>query len=389
MPPQPAPKQVQSASGLPMVQQTVDVHDQPSNQQLPTDVAFPWTLDEEQEADGLGGQAEYDQGGDVPSRHNSGPVGGRTGAHRRTADTYTQPPQSVAPNVANSPASTPPRNPADGANGAADAASGQQPSFGDGHAAREYTDAYTSHLPQGGEQSVPASMGGDNGTGRMHPTYASRKVASRQEMRHPDFQRGYKYAAKWREGTPLVRTGSAELEAGIYAGLTDHPEHRQEWLAAHAKLAEAEPGLGQRIAKHRAFTHQVAQKQALATDGTYLAAPSVKTAATGVDLDTVAPTTSPSPTGDTPVNGPGRPGPLAGGMDPAAPAGAAPYNGAPPYGQPVVPSGPTVPQGSPVNIPDTGMSTPMRAGEGLAPQALAFRRTVQANRLAHNSSQEA
>ena len=61
----------QAASGLPMIQQTVDTHDAPSNQPLPTTVAFPWTLDESGEADGMTGEAQYDQGGQVPSGHQS------------------------------------------------------------------------------------------------------------------------------------------------------------------------------------------------------------------------------------------------------------------------------------------------------------------------------
>ncbi|MFE4863223.1 hypothetical protein ACFRBW_39385, partial [Streptomyces sp. NPDC056670] len=255
----------QAASGLPMIQQTVDPHDAPSSQPLPTTVAFPWTLDENADADGMTGDAQYDQGGQVPSGHQS------HASLQTQADTWTQPHQMVQPNIANTPASTPPRTVADAGSGAADAKNhNAQPSFGDAHAAPAYTESYTSASPAAPAQNVPVSIGGDNGQSQQHPTYASRKVATRQEMQHPDFQRGYKYAAKWTPGTPVVTPGSAELEAGIYAGFTDLPQHRATWLSMHAKLAEAEPKLATRITSHRQFTHKVAAEHGLPTDGTYL-----------------------------------------------------------------------------------------------------------------------
>ncbi|MFH8483059.1 hypothetical protein [Streptomyces sp. NPDC018055] len=367
----------QAASGLPMIQQTTDVHDSPSSTPLPQDVAFPWTLDEPVEADGMTGPAQYDQGGQVSSGHQS------HASLQTQADQWTQPHQSVQPDIANTPSSTPPRTVADAGSGAADAKDhNAQPSFGDAHAAPAYTEAYTSVTPKAPPQNVPVSIGGDNGQSAQRPAYASRKVASREEMQHPDFQRGYKYAVKWRPGTPVVTPGTPELEAGIYAGFTDRPEGRGAWLAVHAKLTEVEPRLGQRIAAHRQFTHRVAAEHALPTDGTYL---SVE-AATGIDPDMTSPSTAPSPTGDTPINGPGRPGPLAGGMDAAAPAGPAPYNGAEPFGHPVVPTGPSVPRGEPVHIPDTGMASALPGGRGLSPTAATFRRTVQASLLAEGGA---
>ncbi|MGA5598377.1 hypothetical protein ACPCSE_29505 [Streptomyces cellulosae] len=363
-----------AASGLPMIQQTKDTDDQPSATPMPTTVAFPWTLDEPVEADGMTGEAQYDQGGEVSSRHQS------TASRRVQADQWTQPHQFAQPNIANSPATTPPRTVGEAGDGAADARNPEaQPSFGDAHAAPEYTKAYTSAEPAQPTKNVPVSMGGDNGTGRMKPAFASRKVASREEMQHPDFQKGYKYAARWTEGTPVVRPGSPELEAGIYAGFTDHPQHRQAWLAAHAKLSEIEPRLATRITAHRELTHKVASVHALPTDGTYLQAE----AATGVDLATTNPSTSPSPGGDTPINGPGKPGPLAGQQDAAAPAGAAPYNGAEPFGQPVVPQQAAVPgPGQPVTVPQSGMASAYNQGSGLSPLASRFRRRVQAGLLA-------
>jgi hypothetical protein len=365
-----------AASGLQQVQQSVDVHDQNHTTPLPTTVAFPWTMDEGESADGMTGEAHYDQGGQVSSGHQA------HASLQRQADSWTQPNQIIEPNIANSPRSTPPRNVGQAGDGAADARAAEtQPSFGDAHAAPQYTQGYTSAAPAAPAQDVPVSMGGDNGQSLKHPAFASRRVASKQDMQHPDFQKGYKYAARWQEGTPVVRPGSPELEAGIYAAFTDRPQHRAAWLSAHAALASVEPGLGRRIAKHRELTHKVAAAQALPTDGTYLQVQ----AATGIDLDTTNPSTSPSPTGDTPINGPGKPGPLAGQMDAAAPAGAAPYNGAEPFGQPVVPSAPAVPQGQPVTIPDSGMASAYNSGSGLSPTAAAFRRQVQAGLLAERT----
>lgn len=362
----------EAASGLQQVQQTTDVNNQPHATPLPTTVAFPWLMDEGEQADGMTGQAHYDQGGEVSGGHQAHAV-------RKRADQWTQPSQLIQPNVANSPATTPPRNVGEAGDGAADARNPEaQPSFGDAHAAPEYTQAYTNAAPAAPAQNVPVSMGGDNGTGRMRPAFASRKVASKQEMAHPDFQKGYKYAARWVEGTPVVRPGSPELEAGIYAGFTDNPHSRGAWLSAHAALAKVEPTLAKRIAQHRELTHKVAADQVLPTDGTYLHVE----AATGIDLDTTNPTTSPSPSGDTPINGPGKPGPLAGEMNPAAPGGPSPYNGAEPFGSPVVPQQAAVPQGQPVTIPDTGMASAYNQGSGLSPISAAFRRRVQAGRLA-------
>lgn len=362
-----------AASGLEQIQQTINVKNEPQTTPLPTTVAFPWTMDEGGEADGMTGDARYDQGGQVSSGHQA------HASIRRQADQWTQPNQIIEPNIANSPASTPPRNVGQAGNGAADAANPDAaPSFGDAHAAPAYTQSYTSTSPAAPAQDVPVSMGGDNGQSLKHPAFASRRVASKQDMQHPDFQKGYKYAARWKEGTPVVRPGSPELEAGIYAAFTDNPHSRGAWLSAHAALASVEPALARRIAKHRELTHKVAAAQALPTDGTYLHVE----AATGIDLDTTAPSTSPSPSGDTPINGPGRPGPLAGGMDAAAPAGASPYNGAQPLGQPVVPSSAAVPQGQPVTIPDTGMASATNTGSGLSPTTAAFRRRVQSGLLA-------
>lgn len=359
------PRRAQAASSLPQIQQTVDVHDQAATTPLPTTVAFPWELGHDQE--GMTGEAHYDQGESTPAQHT-------TAVQRVTADQWTQPHQMVEPNVANTPASTPQAAPGTAAQGRADAVNPEAaPTFADGHLTGGYDAAYSAAAPGPAARDVPVSIGGDNGQAR-HRAFASRHVASRQDMEAPDFQRGYRYALRWKPGTPLVSRGSAELEAGIYAGITDRSEHRGAWLDAHRRLAARDSHLGARIALHRQLTEQVADERGLSTDGTYL---SVE-AATSTDLETMSPDASPSPTGQTPFNGPGQPGPLAGGSDPAAAGGASPYNGAQPMGSSVVPSS-SAPGGVAQTIPDEGMAPPQRA---MPDVSAAFRRTVQAGLLA-------
>jgi hypothetical protein len=117
------------------------------------------------------------------------------------------------------------------------------------------------------------------------------------------------------------------------------------------------------------LTHRIAAKNEVASNGLYL------TAATSIELNTTAPNTTPAADGSTPINGRGNPGPLDGLPDPAAAGGPSPYNGAPPYGSPVVPGAtPTEPNPADALTGGGGMSTPA--------QVQAFRRTVQANLLA-------
>jgi hypothetical protein len=365
-------RRAEAASSLPQIQQTVDVHDNPSTTPLPTTVAFPWELGEANQ-DQLAGEAHYDQGTSVPAKHT-------TSSLQSVADQWTQPHQTVQPNIANTPASTPPVGVGTAGQGRTDGANAQAaPSYADATVDGAYTDAYSAAAPPAGAQDVPVSIGGDNGQAQHHPRFASRHVVSEEDMQAPDFQRGYRYAAKWRPGTPLVTTGSPELEAGLYAGLTDHPEHRAAWLDAHRRLARKDQRLAQRIALHRQFTEQVAGEQGLATDGTYLQAEASGT----MFLDTTAPGTSPSPTGQTPINGPGQPGPLAGGSEPAAAGGPSPYNGAEPMGAPVVPSVGSAPAAVADTIPNSGMATPRQS---LPPTMAAFRRTVQSNLLAERNA---
>lgn len=365
------PRRAEAASSLPQIQQTVDVHDNPAPTPLPTTVAFPWELGESNQ-DQLAGEAHYDQGTSVPAKHT-------TSALQMLADQWTQPHQTVQPNIANTPASTPPVGTGTAAQGRADGANPQAaPSYADATVDGAYTDAYSAAAPAPGPSDVPVSIGGDNGQAQHHPRFASRHVVSDEDMATPDFQRGYRYAARWRPGTPLVTIGSAELEAGLYAGVTDYPQHRAEWLDAHRRLAAKDVRLGRRIALHRQLTEIAASEQDLATDGTYLQAEASGT----TFLDTTAPGTSPSPTGQTPINGPGQPGPLAGGTDPAAAGGPAPYNGTEPTGSPVVPSA-AAGGGVTQTIPDTGMTTPRQS---MPPAMATFRRTVQANLLAERTA---
>lgn len=226
-------------------------------------------------------------------------------------------------------------------------------------------------------------------------------------MANPEFFKGYGFARRWKTGGRLVRTGTPEFEAGLYAGITDNPENQAGWLAAHAVQAAKAPEFGARIAVHDRFTQKVAAAQGLRTTAAYVAflpllapiveavAPEIigaavgsamapdeektaarKRATTETDLSTTSPGTSPSPTGDTPINGPGRPGPLAGYESPAEAGGPSPYQGAPPYGHPVVPGAIAPAEIVPPEVTRSGPPNPF-ANQ----QTVAFRRRVQAGLL--------
>jgi hypothetical protein len=191
-----------------------------------------------------------------------------------------------------------------------------------------------------------------------------------------DFKRAYAYAAKWEDGTPLVKQGSPEFEAGLYAGISDNPVNQSAWVRAHRKWAnKGQQDLATRIQLHAAFTRRVASKRDIETQGPYL----VAEAATTTDLDTLDPSASPSTDGSTPINGIGQPGPLDGKQDAAAPGGAAPYNGAEPFGQAAVPTGRPSASTDPADMLINDI--PGGPLDGNA-RAYAFRRQVQANLLA-------
>jgi predicted RNA-binding Zn-ribbon protein involved in translation (DUF1610 family) len=256
-------------------------------------------------------------------------------------------------------------------------------------------------------------------------TKASRSFTPDDAMAHPEFFKGYGFGRTWTAKRALVTTGSAEFEAGLYAGITDNPANQAAWLAAHAKQASTYPDFSQRIAVHDAFTQRVAALKGLRTTASYVTAltygpsghcmncghnigdhtagcskdgcdcgrtfdpsqegdaafPSKgksarRTASTETDLMTTSPGTSPSPTGETPLNGPGRPGPLAGYDTPAESGGPSPYNGTEPFGKPVVPG---AIGGAPVVAPEVTHSGP--PNPFASQQTVAFRRRVQAGLL--------
>lgn len=232
----------------------------------------------------------------------------------------------------------------------ADKAAGQRPAFADNSSAvspyvKGYAEEYGAPGAPQGPRDVPFSMGGDSGQAMNDQEAQKAQMVARgsrvsdafvpaQLRRDPDFRKGYGFASSWRSG-PIVATGSAAFEAGLYAGITDRPGAQQRWLARHALLAASHPNLARRVALHRSFTEKTAgSAPGLRVQGAYL----VRRAATSTDLITDGPGTSPDPMGATPLNGPGQPPPM-GGLDEAAtPGGPSPYQGAPP-----LPGGPVAP----------------------------------------------
>jgi hypothetical protein len=356
----------EAASGLDQIQQTVDPHDQPKPTGLPPEVAFP--LDDEF-------QEEWNTNGTGTAQ----PTG--KSAVRKQADMFgaSDDPHAVPqPNVANTPDTTPPNATgtaaAGRAAGAADARAGERPSFADGSGANPYAQGYSEGYASVDQQAglpknEPGSLAGP-GNGVTHAgAKTSSLIVTAAERENPDFKKGYGYASRWKPGTVLVSTGSASFEAGLYAGISDNPEHQRAFVVAHRDMAVQHPKLGTRVDRHKQLTQRIALKNEVATNGLYLSA------STSIDMNTMAPNTTPAADGSTPINGPGRPGPLDGQQNAATPGGPAPYNGAEPFGTPVVP---TVGQ-TPANPADAligggGMSTTQ--------QVQAFRKTVQANLLA-------
>ncbi|HWB34413.1 MAG TPA: hypothetical protein VHA75_00160, partial [Rugosimonospora sp.] len=387
--------------------------------------------------------------------------------------------------VANSPATTPPRA-GDGdfnkgvAQGQADAAAGDRPSFADNSSAvsdfvRGYVQGYGTGQPSANPQDVPGSMGGDNGQGRNFAEIQQRQqpmlnmaskgltvsaaLVTKDVSSDADFQRGYRYARAWKPGEQVVALGSTGEEAGIYAGITDNPRAQGAWRKVHARLGKEHPELNKRMREHLKMGrllheagHQVSrgmyvQAQAADDGDTDLCSNCGKTirrttidpnipwvhhdthnskcdvgspadasmlqgvqsaeaepmyhesrrkqAATSLDLDTMSPVTTPDPQGATPSEGPGTIPPLRGAPgSPAAPGGPAPYNGAEPLGQPVVPDPLMIepePGGIPMLQPHSPDAVNMTGDSSLLsknPTAMAFRRKVQANKLALRQKKE-
>lgn len=227
--------------------------------------------------------------------------------------------------------------------------------------------ATASKTPSGESLYTCSSCGTKNYLQRA----ASKSFTPNDAMAHPEFFKGYGFARNWRTGSRLVRLGGAEFEAGLYAGISDNVEHQAAWVQAHRVQAAKQPEFAERIAVHDLFTSKVAAAKSLRVQGSYVLA------STETDLVTTSPGTSPSPVGDTPINGPGRPGPLAGYDDPAAAGGPAPYNGAEPLGRSVVP-GSISP--APIVAPEVSHGAP--PNPLASQQTVAFRRRVQASLVA-------
>lgn len=349
-----------AASGLDQIQQTVDPNNVPKPTPIPPEVAFP--LDPEFQ----GEQSTGGTGDAQPTR----------AASRKQADMWGNsdtPHAVVQPNVANSPATTPPNADQAGGRGAgaADARAHERPAFSDESAAipapaEQYAEGYASvdqkaNLPQ----DVP-------GGGVTHAgTKVSSLIVTAKERLDPDFRKGYGYASRWTSGTRLVSTGSSAFEAGVYAGISDNPTQQRAFVTAHRTAAAKYPALGQRVDSHRRVTVRIATKNEVPTNGLYVQS------STSIDLNTMAPNTTPAADGSTPINGPGRPGPLDGLQEAAAPGGPAPYNGVEPFGTPVVPNGAQDPSAGPADhlVGGGGMATTQQLQS-------AFRRKIQSSLLA-------
>ncbi len=399
----------EAASGLDQIQQVVNPHEDPAPTSLPPDVM--WPVDQP--------WPEEDAGTGQPSRHD---------AVKKQADMYgaSDTPHAVPGGetpVANSPATTPPSaNSGDYdkgmTEGRADAAAGDAPSFADASShVSDYVRGYTDGFGQGGQQpittsDIPGSLGGDAGQAEnsarieqstekplnmqasarakdlgqpgLGETKSSLTVSAslitKDVSQDEDFQRGYRYARSWTPGQDIVATGSIGEEAGIYAGVTDNTSHQNAWVKTHTAMAEEFPELGERLQRHRRVTAQLQEtREDLLVRSLYVYA------ATSLDLDTTAPSTSADPQGSTPFMGPGTvpilrdaPG------SPAAPGGASPYNGAEPFSQPVVPD-PAIQDLNATPAPgpqdELNMSSD-NSSMNKSPQSLAFRQKIQAAKLA-------
>jgi hypothetical protein len=398
----------EAASGLDQIQQTVDPHDNPKPTGLPPEVAFPLDdeFQEEWTTNGTGNAQPGKAAKAKTAKHacSQCKASVRNGkcskcgqkcscaecksaksASRKQADMFgnsDQPHQVVGPDVANTPETTPPTaaNGGGQAAGRADANANEAPSFGDDSSfvpagAQGYAEGYSSvdqsaNLPE----NVPPSVAGPGNAVTRAGSKVSSLIVTAAERDNADFRKGYGYGSNWTPGTRLVATGSKEFEAGLYAGVSDNPEHQKAFVEAHRAVKEKFPKVAARAEQHVRVTHRVARKNEHPSNGLYLVA------STSMDLDTMAPNTTPAADGSTPINGPGRPGPLDGQQNAAAPGGPAPYNGAPPYGTPVVPGvGQSAASPADALIGGGHMST---QNQVMGKQTLAFRQRVQAGLLA-------
>jgi len=417
----------EGASGLDEVQQVVNPHEDPAPTAMPTDVAFPWVEGDDQYEQDHPGQKAFAARRQLVARLMAKDPTALTVDERqeivayataisKSADQWTAPHEVPGGQVANTPATTPESTGgsyADGySEGKGDALSGDAPTYSDAAStAPEFVQGHTKGFADGAGQKAdaapkdePYGLGGQQsqtpGSDAMSNPYAdpggrayARKVSSListpESHEDPEFAKGMRYARSWRPGRPLVTQGSAEFEGGLYAGISDNTEHQLAWVERHRQLAKKDARFAARIDQHAQYSQLVAKKVGANVVGPYLRTQAM----TSTDLDTTAPNTSPSPTGATPINGPGRPGPLAGESDPAAAAGASPYNGAPPYGTPVVPTGVPASGGTGANTTiNTTVGGPMDQAaverHRMHPTTLAFRQRVQSSLIADNTSRK-
>jgi hypothetical protein len=323
------------------------------------------------------------------------------------------------PSPANNPSTTPDES-AGYQEGFADAQAGQHPTYADRSSSvspnvSQYAQGYSAGVAANGggtgiNPDIPSSLGQGGNVPQTHsdisPLSGTAKISDRfvksASRDNADFAKGYGFASHWEAGKPLVTLGSAEFESGVFAGLIDHPTHQEAWVQAHQRQGVRDKRFTRRITTYARYMDHLAAKgivleasDSCGCDGGNCKCSckgkscsckgctchKSKTAATSTDLDTMDPSTSPSATGATPINGPGQPGPLAGQQDAAAPGGAAPQNGAPPFGTPVVPTG------LPQSKPGSGYVNDIAGGpaDGNVNQAaIAFRRKVQASLLETN-----
>ena len=290
---------------------------------------------------------------------------GKPASLQRQADMYgaSDAPHNVPqPNVANNPSTTPNLD-AGYAEGRRDATDPSvRPTFADASTAAgesgQYAMGYSDALQQlpGSENDRPGPARPSIPASVEESIRPSAKFVKKATAQTSDYRKGYAYAQKWDKSKPLVRTGSVEFETGLVAGIVDLADgsKRKMWHVAHLRAGGEFAGRAQAQGKYLSYLNKQA---GVSSPG----------------LEPTDPRMHASPTGQTPHNGPGTVPLLDGEQDAAAPAGPAPYNGATPFGQSVVPDRMPMPPTPMVNAPGAPQDNHY--------QASAFRRTVQANLL--------
>ena len=295
----------------------------------------------------------------------AGNVFAKPASLQRQADMYgaSDAPHNVPqPNVANNPSTTPNLDVgyAEGRRDATDPS--VRPTFADASTAAgesgQYAMGYSDALQQlpGSENDRPGPARPSIPASVEESIRPSAKFVKKATAQTSDYRKGYAYAQKWDKSKPLVRTGSVEFETGLVAGIADLADdsRRKMWHVAHLRAGGEFAGRAQAQGKYLSYLNKQA---GVSSPG----------------LEPTDPRMHASPTGQTPHNGPGTVPLLDGGQDAAAPAGPAPYNGATPFGQSVVPDRMPMPPIPMVNAPGAPQDNHY--------QASAFRRTVQANLL--------